>query len=281
MRTFLALAACVLTCSALAQPGTQPGAAPANQPQNQPAGAPTQPLTTPGVSVPDGPVVQKTEIEGILIEDLKIGSGYEVKPGGAVVANYHGWLKDGGKVFDSTYDPSFKHAEPAGFSLNGVIDGWKKGVPGMKIGGIRRLTIPSALAYGSRGNPSVPPNADLIFVIELKDAVQIEDTKVGDGEELVTPFVAETNYTIKDKDGKELERSDPAHPYIWIPNEFTGLQYGLEGMKVGGKRKIMIPKEFNHSNPQLSPPNRPQDVAVTVDVELVNARSLRPKTQGK
>src|SRR5262249_39505516 len=152
----LALAACVLTCTALAQPGsTTP------PPQTQPAtpapaatpAAPAQPLTTPGVSVPDGPVVQKSEIEGILLEDLKIGDGYEVKPGGAVVANYHGWLKDGGKVFDSTFDPSFKHPEPAGFSLTGVIDGWKKGVPGMKVGGIRRLTIPAALAYGARGNP--------------------------------------------------------------------------------------------------------------------------------
>jgi FKBP-type peptidyl-prolyl cis-trans isomerase len=280
MRTPLALAACVLTCSAFAQPGSTPATptTPASQPQTAP---PAQPLTAPGVSVPDGPVVQKTEIEGILIEDLKIGDGYEVKPGGAVVANYHGWLKDGGKVFDSTYDPSFKHAEPTGFSLTGVIDGWKKGVPGMKINGIRRLTIPSALAYGARGNPSVPPNSDLVFVIELKDAVQTEDIKVGDGEELVTPFVAETNYIIRDKEGKEIEKSDPAHPYIWIPNEFQGLQFGLEGMKVGGKRKISIPKEFNHSNPQLAPATRVQEVPVTVEVELVNARSLRPKTQGK
>jgi FKBP-type peptidyl-prolyl cis-trans isomerase len=280
MRTPLALAACFLTCPALAQPGTAPAP---TTPPSTPGAAPaaSQPATTPGVSVPDGPVVQKTEIEGILCEDMKIGTGYEVKTGGAVVANYHGWLKDGGKVFDSTYDPSFKHAEPAGFSLNAVIDGWKKGVPGMKVGGIRRLTIPSALAYGARGNPSVPPNADLVFVIELKDAVQVEDIKVGDGEELVTPFVAETNYTIRDKDGKELEKSDPAHPYIWIPNEFQGLQFGLEGMKVGGTRKIIIPKEFNHSNPQLAPPTRPQEVPVTVEVELVNARSLRPKAQGK
>ena len=93
MRTPLALAACVLTCSAFAQPGSTPTTpAPAAQPDK-----PAQPLTTPGVAVPDGPVVQKSEIDGILIEDLKIGSGYEVKPGGAVVANGQGDMK--GKLF--------------------------------------------------------------------------------------------------------------------------------------------------------------------------------------
>ncbi len=288
MRTLLALTTAFLTCSAFAQNGTAPATKPAAttpaaaQPQTPPAATPAAaPLTAPGVTVPDGPVVKKTELEGgIIAEDIKIGTGYEVKPGGAVVANYHGWLKDGGKVFDSTYDASFKHAEPAGFSLNQVIDGWKQGVPGMKLGGIRRLTIPAKLAYGERGNTTVPPNADLVFVIELLDAVQIEDIKVGDGEELESPFIAETNYSIKDKDGKEIEKSDAAHPFIWVPNEYQGLQIGLEGMKVGGKRKITCPKEFNHSNTQLGG-NRPQEVACTIEVELVNARNLRPKAPGK
>ncbi len=291
MRTLLALTTAFLTCSAFAQPGTAPATKPAAtppaaaQPQTTPPAATnpaaTTPLTTPGVTVPDGPVVKKTELEGgILCEDIKIGTGYEITPGGAVVANYHGWLKDGGKIFDSTYDPSFKHPEPAGFSLTQVIDGWKQGVPGMKIGGIRRLTIPAKLAYGERGNTTVPPNADLVFVIELLDAVQIVDEKVGDGEALESPFIAETNYSIKDKDGKEIEKSDPAHPFIWVPNEHQGLQIGLEGMKVGGKRKISVPKEFNHSNTQLGS-NRPQDVPCTIEVELVNCRNLRPKAPGK
>jgi FKBP-type peptidyl-prolyl cis-trans isomerase len=276
-RTLLALSV-AFTAAAFAQPATPDKPAQPQTPATPAQAAPaSQPLTSPGITVPDGKAVKTSELEGMLIEDLKLGDGYEIKPGGAVVINYHGWLKDGGKVIDSTYDPAFNHNHPVGYPLQQMIEGWQKGVPGMKLGGIRRLTIPAKLAYGERGSPTVPPNSDLIFVIEALDTVQVEDLKVGTGEELVTPFFAETNYTIKDKDGKVIEQSEPGHPFIWIPNEYGGLQLGLEGMKVGGKRKISIPKEFNRSNPQLAPANRAQDVPVTVEVEVLNARVIRPK----
>jgi FKBP-type peptidyl-prolyl cis-trans isomerase len=288
MRTLFALAAAVLTCSALAQPGTPPATkpAPATPTPAAPA-APTtsttptsQPLTQPGVIVPDMPIVKKTELEGgIICEDMKIGDGYEVKPGGAVVAMYHGWLKDGGKVFDSTYDPSFKHAEPMAFPLNGVIEGWKQGVPGMKIGGIRKLTIPSKLAYGSQGATTVPPNSDLVFVIELKDALQIEDIKVGDGEEVSSPFIAAIACTMT-SDGKVVEKADSSKPLLLMSGEHQGLQIGMEGMKVGGKRRIIIPKAFNRFNQPLVP-DMTQESPVTVELELLNARNMRPKTQVK
>jgi FKBP-type peptidyl-prolyl cis-trans isomerase len=295
MRTHVVFIAALLTSAAFAQPGTtatppkpatpaQPTTTPTPTPTPTPAPTPATPPAPPApaaaqpTEVPNLPVVSKSEVEGMIIEEMKIGTGYEVKPLGAVVANYHGTLKDGGKIFDSTYDATIPHPhpEPAAFPLANVIPGWQKGVPGMKIGGIRRLTIPAALAYGERGNQSVPPNADLVFIIELVDAVQIEDIKVGDGEEASGPVIAETNYTIVDKDGKEIEKSDPKRPFLWVPNEFQGLQFGLEGMKVGGKRKIYIPRQFNHSNTQLAP-DRPQDIPCTVNVELTNCRNLRPK----
>lgn len=105
---------------------------------------------------------------GVIVEDLKLGEGAEVKPGATVTINYHGTLKDGGTMFDTT-----RGKQPATFPLNRLIRGWQQGVPGMKPGGIRRLTIPYAQAYGENGRPPViPAKADLVFIIELIGVVE-------------------------------------------------------------------------------------------------------------
>jgi len=266
----VAVAGAVATVFAL-----QPGGTPANPAANI-AAQPEMPPMPAAIPVPDGPVVKRTELEGGLIaEDIKIGEGYEVKPGGAVVVHYHGTLKDGGKVFDS----SFQRGEPIAFPLGGVIQGWQKGVPGMKIGGIRRLTIPSALGYGERGaGGDIPPNADLVFVIQLVDAVQIEELKAGEGEAVDGACVAVTTHIMKDAAGKEIDKVTADKPYIWIPGEFDGFLFGLDGMKCGGKRKIYVPKEMNSSPPQLQS-KRPQNVPLTIEVELVAVRNLQPKNR--
>lgn len=105
---------------------------------------------------------------GVIVEDLKLGEGSECKPGATVTINYHGTLKDGGTMFDTT-----RGKQPATFPLNRLIKGWQQGVPGMKPGGIRRLTIPYAQAYGENGRPPViPAKADLVFIIELIGVVE-------------------------------------------------------------------------------------------------------------
>ena len=106
--------------------------------------------------------------DGLVIEDVKVGSGKEAKLGSKIKVHYKGTLKNG-KVFDSSYD---RH-EPIEFELaeGQLIKGWTEGIPGMKVGGKRKLSIPYALAYGERGTPdgSIPPKSDLNFEVELLD----------------------------------------------------------------------------------------------------------------
>ena len=106
-----------------------------------------------------------TTKSGLMYEDKFIGDGMQAKAGDIVSVHYTGWLEDGTK-FDSSKDrnQAFRFNLGAGM----VIKGWDEGVAGMKIGGTRRLTIPSELGYGSRGAGKViPANATLIFEVEL------------------------------------------------------------------------------------------------------------------
>ena len=106
-------------------------------------------------------------VNELIIEDLVTGDGAECEPGAVVNVHYKGTLMDG-TVFDSSYD----RGQPIEFPLDNLIRGWQKGIPGMKVGGKRKLTVPHADAYGERGSPPViPPRADLIFEIELLDVV--------------------------------------------------------------------------------------------------------------
>ncbi|MGE3818217.1 MAG: FKBP-type peptidyl-prolyl cis-trans isomerase [Isosphaeraceae bacterium] len=109
----------------------------------------------------------KTTASGVSYETVKEGTGAVAKAGQRVVVHYTGTLEDG-KKFDSSRD----RGEPSTFSIGvgGVIKGWDEAVPGMKIGEVRKLKIPPNAGYGAQGQPpSIPPNATLLFEIELVD----------------------------------------------------------------------------------------------------------------
>lgn len=129
-----------------------------------PAAAPPR-AVAPMAATPDGirlSVLHSIRQDsGLIIDDLRMGTGADCLPNSVITVRYHGTLVNG-VVFDTT-----RGKGPAEFPLDRLIRGWREGLPGMKVGGIRRLTIPAALAYGDKQKGIIPPNSDLIFSIEL------------------------------------------------------------------------------------------------------------------
>jgi FKBP-type peptidyl-prolyl cis-trans isomerase FkpA len=113
-----------------------------------------------------------TNPDGLKYIDLKVGTGTLVHSNDIVTVQYTGWLNDGTK-FDSSRDPS-RSAFAVTLGQGQVIAGWDEGIPGMKVGGKRKLIIPPALGYGAQGQQDqqsgayiIPPNATLVFEVEV------------------------------------------------------------------------------------------------------------------
>jgi len=117
---------------------------------------PSEPAATPAAG----------DVTELKTKDLVVGKGAAAKAGDTVTVNYTGWLTNGTK-FDSSLDRN----QPFTFPLGGgqVIEGWDKGVVGMKVGGKRELMIPATMGYGPQGTPdgTIPPNSTLKFEVEL------------------------------------------------------------------------------------------------------------------
>jgi FKBP-type peptidyl-prolyl cis-trans isomerase len=99
---------------------------------------------------------------GLQIIDVEAGDGDEAVAGGTVTVHYSGWLEEDGTLFDSSVG-----GDPITFGLADLIPAWQEGIPGMKVGGTRRLIVPPELGYGAAGRGAIPPNATLVFDIEL------------------------------------------------------------------------------------------------------------------
>lgn len=172
----LALVPAAFACSKLTSPpAPEPIASDTPVTSAAPAGSPTT-VARPRERErqPEQAQQQQPEAEpegDLKIEDLVVGKGPAVKPGDVVVVHYTGTLLNGTK-FDSSHDHPAMGGQPAGAPMTlgipgPVIKGWNKGIPGMRVGGKRKLTIPPSLAYGRMGKGPIPPNATLVFVIEL------------------------------------------------------------------------------------------------------------------
>lgn len=117
---------------------------------------------------PVGPWPYKTEATTELIsEDLKVGDGATVELGNCIVVHYRLALADGTPIAGND---TFADGQPIAFELaeGQLIEGWTQGIPGMKVNGVRRLTVPPEMAYGdSSSNPNIPPNSTLVFEVEV------------------------------------------------------------------------------------------------------------------
>lgn len=115
-------------------------------------------------AIPEAATLTNEEVTTLRLEDQTVGTGLEAQTGDSVQMHYVGRLVDG-----TQFDTSCSRGQTFNFTLGQgqVIQGWDSGILGMKVGGKRRLIIPAALGYGASGQGSIPPNAALVFDVEL------------------------------------------------------------------------------------------------------------------
>lgn len=214
---------------------------------------------------------------GLQYEEIEVGTGPAPQKGEVVQVHYTGWLTNGTK-FDSSVD----RGQPFEFKLGAgqVIRGWDEGLFTMRVGGRRKLLIPPDLGYGARGAGGViPAHADLVFEVELlgirSNELQIEEIAEGDGpqpDEGATVMVHYTGWlTDGTKFDSSLDRGEPLEFQVGIGQVIAGWDIGVSTMKVGGKRRLVIPPELGYGRrgyPGVIPPN----AVLVFEVQLVGIR---------
>lgn len=252
------------------------------------------PLTRPlGPAVPAQPATHMAEgpqggqlpvlamnMYTMVVEDLKLGDGAPVERNSNITVHYHGTLTSGA-VFDTT-----RGKDPATFPLSKLIPGWQAGLRGMKVGGVRRLTLPPILAYGDAdrldddGKVKIPANSALVFSIELlkvdsgmppittPSGLKIEDLVVGTGTECMKGATVKVRYRGTLINGQEFDSGEIEYPLARL---VQGWQEGVPGMKVGGKRKLYVPYKLGYGE-QGFPPEIPPKADLIFEIELLEVK---------
>lgn len=229
-----------------------------------------------------------TTDSGLRYEDKVAGEGETaVVLGNEVTVNYSGYLTDG-TLFDSSVG-----VQPFTFTVGAgrVIKGWEEGLIGMKKGGQRLLEIPGELAYGEQGAGMIPPNATLIFEVEMVDfrpqltpaevsAYETTENNVeyailteGTGDSVSRNDLITFNFNAWRGDGILFDSSAQAGQsaqFTLGTSGLPGLDEGMEGMKVGEKRQIKIPPEMAYGAEGVGDVIPPNDTII-FEVELVEA----------
>jgi peptidylprolyl isomerase len=208
-----------------------------------------------------------TTPSGLQYDDVVQGTGATAQSGQSVTVHYTGWLHDAaapngrGRKFDSSKD----RGDPFEFDLDAgmVIRGWDEGVQGMQVGGTRVLTIPPELGYGARGAGGViPPNATLVFEVELlptpeRPSLQMTDVVQGTGATAEAGQSVTVHYTgwlfdesAPQQRGRKFDsskdRGDPFEFDLGAGMVIQGWDQGVQGMKVGGTRVLVIPAHLGY-----------------------------------
>jgi peptidylprolyl isomerase len=222
---------------------------------------------------------------GLEVWDVKEGKGEAAKAGANLKVHYTGWLTNG-DVFDS----SVERKEPLDISLDRVIKGWQEGVPGMKVGGVRRLKIPAELAYGKKERGKIPANSTLVFEIELLEAenpamlpdlnakewkklgdkgLEVWDVKEGAGDAVKPGATVTVHYTGWLTDGKQFDSSVGGRPVSFGLNQvIKGWTDGIPGMKPGGIRRLKIPSELGYGKAGAGS-DIPPNATLVFEVQLI------------
>lgn len=163
--TAAAVAALTLSaCGSSAAPGVEQapsgGAIQASVPTTPKV--PPQLAKKPVITVPTTPAPTS-----LVVKDLIPGTGKTAAPGATITVNYVGDLYSNGQEFDSSWKRNMPFTTALKSGVGGVIEGWVKGIAGMKVGGRRELIIPPSLAYGKTASGSIPASSTLIFVVDL------------------------------------------------------------------------------------------------------------------
>jgi FKBP-type peptidyl-prolyl cis-trans isomerase len=232
--------------------------------------------------------MKKTD-SGLEYLDVNDGSGEAPKTGQTCVVQYTGWLWKNnakGKKFDSSVD----RGTPFSFHLGEgeVIKGWDEGVSMMKVGAKRELLIPPDLAWGARGSGGViPANATVFFEVELlekwektESGLEYVDIKEGTGTSPKIGQICVVHYTgwlwqnnaKGRKFGSSLDRREPLPFPVGESRVIKGWDEGVSTMKVGGKRRLLIPAKLGYGRDGFGAGVIPPDAILLFEVELLKVR---------